>query len=197
MTRLALILLVLLASCGVIGKAAAPLDAYTLRPLPMSAGAPSGRHLVVELPTASGALATDRILIKPNPLQAQYLPKGRWVDPAPQLMQTLLVGSLQNANAFRLVGRDGAGLVPDYVLLVEMTAFQAEVQPPGPSGPLVRVALTLTLLREADRTLLATRRFEQTSFAANAQTQNVVVAFDVATQLVLAEAVAWTRSTAR
>ena len=197
MTRLALILLALLASCGVIGKAAAPLDAYTLQPLPMAASVPSAQHLVVELPTASGALATDRILIKPNPLQAQYLPKGRWVDPAPQLIQTLLVGSLQNASGFRLVGRDGAGLVPDYVLLVELTAFQAEAQPPGASGPLVRVGLTLTLLREADRTLLATRHFDQTTFAANTQTQNVVAAFDAATRLVLAEAVAWTRSTAR
>ncbi len=197
MTRLALILLALLASCGVIGKAAAPLDAYTLQPLPIAAGAASARHLVVELPTASGALATDRILIKPNPLQAQYLPKGRWVDPAPQLMQTLLVGSLQNASGFRLVGRDGAGLVPDYVLLVELTAFQAEIPLPDQAEPLIRIGLTLTLLREADRTLLATRRFEQTSLAANTQTQTVVAAFDAATQLVLGEAVAWVRSTAR
>jgi len=197
MTRISLMLLALLASCGVIGKAAAPLDAYTLQPLPMASGARSARHLVVELPTASGALTTDRILIKPNPLQAQYLPKGRWVDPAPQLIQTLLVESLQNAGDFRLVGRDGAGLVPDYVLLVELSAFEAEAQPRGMGGPLVRVGLTLTLLREEDATLLATRRFDQTILATNAQPPKVVAAFDAATRLVLADAVAWTRSTAR
>ena len=102
--------LALMAGCGAISKASAPLDAYTLSPLPVSTPArATSRHLVVELPTSSGALATDRILIKPNPLQAQYLPKGQWVEPAPMLLQNLLVASLQNSGAFRLVGRDGAG----------------------------------------------------------------------------------------
>ncbi len=192
MTKLPLLFVMLLASCGAIGKASAPLDAYTLQPLPVAQGHASSRHLVVERPSSSGELDTDRILIKPTPLQAEYLPKGSWVDPAPDLIQTLLVASLQNAGSFRRVGRDGAGLVPDYVLLVEINAFQAEAPDPVTHQTLVRVGLTLTLLREGDRSLLATRRFDQTAIAASADALAVVGAFDAATRLVLADAVPWT-----
>ena len=197
MTRFPLLIAVtLLAGCGAFGKASSPLDAYTLSPLPVTSGAASSRHLVVELPTASGAVTTDRILIKPNALQAEYLPKGRWVDPAPQLLQTLLVASLQNSGAYRLVGRDGAGLTPDYVLLVEVNAFQAEAPAVKGQAILVRVGLTLSLVREEDQSLIATRRFDQTATAANSDALTLVSAFNAATQQVLAGAVGWVTKTA-
>ena len=190
---LCLAALALLAACGTVSKASAPLDAYTLSPLPVAARArATSRHLVVELPTSSGALATDRILIKPNPLQAEYLPKGRWVDPAPVLLQTLLVASLQNSGGFRLVGRDGAGLTPDYVLLIEVNDFQAEASGPGEIGIPVHVGLTITLVREEDRSLIASHRFDQTTLANSSDTLALVTAFDTATRKVLSDAVAWT-----
>lgn len=184
--------LVLLTGCGIFNKAAAPLDAYTLSPLAGNGAAHgSSRHLVVELPGSSGALATDRILIKPNALQAEYLPKGRWVDAAPVLVQTLLVASLQNSGAFRLVGRDAAGLTPDYTLLTEINDFQAEASVDGAKETPVHVALTMTLVREADGSLIATRRFEQTTMASSSDTLALVSAFDAATHAVLASATAW------
>ena len=182
--------------CSVVSKASAPLDAYTLQPLAVAQGQNGSRHLVVDLPTASGALATDRILIKPNPLQAEYLPKGRWVDPVPQLVQTLLVASLQNAGGFRLVGRDAAGLTPDFVALVEVNAFQAEAPPPGSTATLVRVGLRLSLLSAPDNRLVATRRFDATEVAASTEALPLVTAFDVATRQVLAAAVTWVSKTA-
>lgn len=189
--------LALMAGCGAISKASAPLDAYTLSPLPVSTPArATSRHLVVELPTSSGALATDRILIKPNPLQAQYLPKGQWVEPAPMLLQNLLVASLQNSGAFRLVGRDGAGLTPDYVLLVEVNDFQAEAAASGATETPVHVGLTITLVREQDRNLIASRRFDQTVVAASSDTMALVTAFDTATRQMLTEAVLWTQQKA-
>lgn len=196
MSRLALLFPMLMASCGVVGQASAPLDAYTLQPLPVAQAAASARHLVVELPTASGALTTDRILIKPSALQAQYLPKGRWVDPVPELAQNLLVASLQNSGSFRLVGRDAAGLVPDYVLLVEVNDFEATAPAPGSKEVPVHVGLTLTLLRAGDGRLLATRRLDQTALAASTRPLDVVTAFDAATRLVLADALTWTQRSA-
>ena len=197
MTRISLVMLLVLAGCGAVGKASAPLDAFTLTPLPVAKAASSSRHLVVELPTASGALTTDRILIKPNALQAAYLPKGRWVDPAPELIQTLLVASLQNSGGFRLVGRDGAGLTPDYVVLVELNTFQAEAATPDRVGTPVRVGMTLSVVRESDQSLIATRRFDRTAVSASADTLSVVSAFDAATRQVLTEAVAWVSKTTR
>lgn len=195
MTRLPLLFALALTACSAVGQASAPLDAFTLQPLPLVQGQTGSRHLVVELPTASGALATDRILIKPNPLQAQYLPKGRWVDPVPELMQTVLVTSLQNSGRFRLVGRDGAGMTPDFVALVEVNDFQADA-PPG-SAPIVHVAMTVSLLQVGDHRLLATRRFSAGAQAAGTEALTLVTAFDAATRRVMADAVDWIDKSAR
>lgn len=212
----ALALLMLLSGCGALGavsEATVPLDAYTLQPLPGSGAGGGSLHLVVAAPEASGALATDRILIKPNAYQAQYLPEARWVDAAPVMVQTLLVGSLQNRGGFRLVGRDSAGLTPDYTLLTDLHAFEAEAievapapPPPPQTGPKVfssrpeappepvlraRVSMTLTLLREEDRALVSTRRFTQTAQAAAPGDVALVQAFQTASRAVLSEAASW------
>ncbi|MDT8855434.1 ABC-type transport auxiliary lipoprotein family protein [Paracoccaceae bacterium Fryx2] len=189
-----------LSGCGAlsaVSDASAPLDAYTLAPLPGSGAARGSRHLVIDVPEAGGALATDRILVKPNRLQAQYLPKGRWVDPAPVLLQSLLVASLQSAGGFRLVGRDTAGLVPDYLLLSDLHDFQAEATVPGGPPAMVRIGVTLTMVRDADRSVIATRRFEQTAQAADDESMALVQAFDAAMVRLLSVAVPWVQGAAR
>jgi cholesterol transport system auxiliary component len=197
MTRLlraaALLALLALPGCAALSSlsgAATPLDAYALTPLP-GAGGGGVRHIVVEVPTASGAIATDRILVTPTRLQAAYLPGARWVEPAPVLVQTLLVQSLQASGAFRLVGRDTLGLFPDNTLLTELVAFQAEAGPP--EGPLyvVRVAATLTVVREADATVIATRAFEARAGAASVDPLTIAAAFDAAAGQLLRAAVPW------
>lgn len=183
-----------LAGCAAVSAlsgASTPLDAFALTPLAGPGGGSGARFIVVETPTTSGAIATDRILVKPNRLQAAYLPAARWVDPAPVMIQNLLVQSMQASGAFRLVGRQAAGLFPDYTILTEIGAFQ--VEPGPPEGPLyrVRVALTLTVVREADATLVATRSFEGAGGAPSGAPLDIAVAFDAATGAVLREAVAW------
>lgn len=184
-----------LAGCGALSslaKAGAELDAYTLSPA-VGSGAPvKGRgHLIVELPTSAGALATDRILIKPVPYQAQYLPGGRWIEPAPALIQTLLVASFQNVGGFDLVGRTANGLNPDYTLMTEVMDFQVEPSVPDADQFVVRITLMMTLIRESDRRIVASRRFSTSETAASDDTQVLVSAFDRALQSVLEEIVGW------
>jgi cholesterol transport system auxiliary component len=185
--------LTLLAGCGALSslsKASEELDAYTLSPARGSGTPAEGRgHLIVELPSAAGALATDRILIKPLPYQAQYLPDGRWTEPAPDLLQTLIVASFQNLGGFRLVGRTANGLNPDYTLMTEIQDFQAE---PAGQDHLVRINIMATLIRESDRSIVASRRFSATETVGSDETQTVVEGFDRALQKVLPDLVAWT-----
>lgn len=188
-----------LASCGALSAASTasdPLDTYTLSPLSPGEQRQGGRgHIVVELPTAGGALATDRILIRPTTLQAQYLSDGRWSDPAPALVQTLLVGSLLNRADFRLVSRVGAGLLPDYTAMTEIQAFEAALIPsatdPGTETAQVHITLHMTLIRESDRAILATRRITASLPATSDSTLAIVAGFDAAMQVVLAETVTW------
>lgn len=198
------LILALLSGCGAlsaVSDASARMDAYTLSPATRTegdAGAATGsRHLVVELPTSAGALATDRILIKPIPIQAQYLSDGRWTEPAPSLMQTLLVASFQNLGGYRLVGRTGAGLQPDYTLMTELLAFHAEPLGPSSTPLIIRIETMMTLIRESDRRILASRRFAATTIVATDDTRAVVGGFDNAMQTLLRDVVIWARAQAR
>ena len=182
-----------LSGCGAISslsKAGAELDAYTLSPASGSGTPARGRgHLIVELPSSAGALATDRILIKPVRYQAQYLPEGRWIEPAPALLQTLLVASFQNVGGFKLVGRTANGLNPDYTLMTELMDFQVE---PSADQFVVRITMMMTLIRESDRRVVASRRFSASETTASDDTQALVAAFDRALQGLLQEIVGWT-----
>ena len=192
---LMLLAAVLLAGCGALSslsKAGQELDAYTLSPA-RSSDDPAGgsRHLIVELPSSAGALATDRILFKPVPYQAQYLPEGRWSEPAPALLQTLLVASFQNLGGFRLVGRTANGLNPDYTLMTELQDFHAEPLGSDPPQFVVRISLMMTLIRESDRQVAASRRFTATETVGSDDTRALVGAFDRALQGVLRDIVLW------
>lgn len=198
-TAVLLIFISVLPGCSAItslGKAGAELDAYTLSAAIPPKTSTRNLHLVVALPTSAGALATDRILVKPTTLQAQYLPDGRWTDPTPVLMQTLLLASIQNSDGFLLVDRTGAGLMPDYTLMTELKDFQAEPAGSKNAPVLVRVGATMTLIRESDRSVLASRQFNATVTAASDNTLLLVKAFDAALKIVLTEAVEWTNARA-
>lgn len=180
-----------------VSRASEPLDTYTLSPLePADARAGGSRHLVVELPTAGGELSTDRILIKPSPTQAQYLPGARWSEPTPALVQTLLITSFLNRGGFRLVGRVGAGLRPDHTLMTEILAFQAEVTGPDRTSAQVRILMQMTLIRESDRAIAGTRRFAGSTSVTSDSTVALVAAIDAAMQQLLGDAVGWAQTTA-
>lgn len=185
-----------LPGCGAltaVSTASEPLDTYTLSPLAAAPPRTGGSgHLVVELPTSGGELATDRILIKVSTRQAEYLPGARWSEPAPAMMQTLLVNALLDQGGFRLVSRVGAGLMPDFTLMTEILAFQAEL--PGTDAPAqVRVSVQLTLIREADRAIAGARRFESTGSVGSDTTVALIAGLDVAMQSILRDAMTWIR----
>ncbi|TVP69463.1 MAG: ABC transporter [Rhodobacteraceae bacterium] len=196
------LILTLLAGCGAltaVSDASARMDAYTLIPVARIGGdAVMGeRHLIVELPSSAGGLATDRIMIKPRPVQAQYLPDGRWSEPTPALVQTLMVASFQNLGGFRLVGRTAAGLQPDYTLMTDLQDFHAEPSGAATTPLTVRVGVMATLIRESDRQIVSSRRFAATASVASDDTLAVVRGFETATQTLLSDVVVWTRTQAR
>jgi cholesterol transport system auxiliary component len=134
---LAALALSALTGCGgLLGGATTPLEAFDLRaPQVARAARTTGRSLVVEIPGAGGALNTDRIMIRPNPLQAQYLPGVRWTEDAPVLVQTVLLRAFEDTGALRYVGRRPLGGLGDMALVSELTDLQAEVRADGRSSP--------------------------------------------------------------
>jgi cholesterol transport system auxiliary component len=181
----------LLSGCGtLLGGATTPLDAFDLRaPQVASVARATGRSLVVEIPDAGGALDTDRIMIRPNPLQAQYLPGARWTDEAPQMLQTILLRALEDTNALRYVGRRPLGGLGDIALVSELTDLQAEV---GPEDAVVaRMRITARMVRESDSEVLSSRSFQARVPIASTETMDVVQGLNAASDVVIGEMVDW------
>jgi len=196
-SRPALVALVaLLAGCstlGAIGDAASPLDAYELRAPadgPVADAGPRPVDFVVDLPVAGGAINTDRILVRPATTQVQYLPDARWIEPAPEMLQSALVAGLERSGAFRFVGRRPLAAVGDITLVSNLIDFEAALVPGG-EGAVVRVRFTARLVRDEDAAVLRTRTFEASAPAADTATATLVDAFDRATASVLREVLDW------
>lgn len=192
------LILPLVAGCAAVSSldsAARSLDTFEMLPLPPAggSGAVSGRTLYVAVPTASAAIASDRIMVKPNPLQIAFLPGSRWVDELPLHVQSLLVRSLANTGRIGFVTSQTAGPLPDYVLQTDIEAFQAEVTPASDRGGLaVVVRLNLTLSRDVDGRTLARRSFAASAIAANDDPLTVVSAFNTVMTRLLGETASWT-----
>lgn len=180
------------AAISTVTSARERLDGYELRPLPGSgAAAAGGRHIEVETPIASGSLTTDRIMIKPSPLQVEYLAGGRWVDEAPRHVQLILARSLTNTGRFALVSAGSARADADYYLLPDLQALQAELEPDGETVRAV-VRLKLALVDDDGREVVAARTFEGRASASEPTAAAVVPALDRAMVQVLQEVIAWT-----
>jgi len=175
-----------------ISDATRPLEAYELRAPsdPLGVQGSLQRHLVIETPVASGALDTDRIMIRPGPLQTAYLPGARWVDTAPVMMQTILVRSLNDTNALRYVGRRPLSGSADYVLISELTDFQAEQEVEG-DAVTVRFRLTARLVRDADATILGSRTVQSTATVPSTDVTDIVAGLNATTTTALRELTIW------
>ena len=181
------------ASISALTSASERLEIYELQS-PQIAGLGERRgavELVIEEPSASGALNTDRILIRPSPLQAQYLPGVRWADPAPQMLQTLLLRSLTETGAFQSVGRRPIGSIGDFAVLTELTEFGARPLGPEVEQAQAEIRVMIRLVRERDATVIASRSFAATAITNGTEADAIVSGFNRATSDLFAEIVPW------
>lgn len=168
-----------LSGCSAItslNAAAKPMDTYDLRPVTKARkGGKSSRTLLVALPQATAALATDRIMIKPDAAAITYLPDARWSDELPAVAQSLLIRSISATGRVAYVGAVGAGPVPDKALLVRIDAFDVAVLPDGTFKATVN--LDLTLINDRDQSVDASRKFAQSAAISNDTPAAIVAAF--------------------
>lgn len=173
-----------------LNDAAMPLDTYELQPLNLAPGTRrTSRTLLVLEPAAPATIATDRMLIKPDPLSVTYLPGVRWSDGVPPMVQSILIRSLAASGGFGFVGAQGSGPVPDFVLLTRIDAFGVNVLPDRTFE--AQLAWELTVLRDRDQRVLGSRIFAEKRPIASDQAADISVAFQQLMNLILPDAVAW------
>ena len=196
---LAALALFALSGCSAVGalnQASAPLDVYELRAteaLPAARGGPQGIDFIVEEPTASGVINTDRILVRPSSAQVQYLPDARWSEAAPAMIRSALVESFERVGAFRFVGRQPLGLSGDLALVSNLTEFHVDVIPDGDTGT-VRMTLVARLVREDDAQIVASRTFSRAVAVPDTSTPTIITAYEAAFRSLLSELTSWVLS---
>lgn len=193
LTMLALTALTLLPGCAALSALSGgpDLDVYELRPLsdaPRKCGRGRLVELVVEESKARGTLNTERIMIRPNALQTQYLPDAQWGDTAPITLQNLLVRGLGAYDAFTHVGRAPLGTAGDYALISEIEDFNAEV---SGKAAVIKLSVNAQLVREMDATVVARGNFRASSPAASTRTADLIPAFDAAGQQLQGQMTDW------
>lgn len=193
----ALLLLSACAAASTLRSASTPLDTYLLNPLPAPAapGRSGSRIVFVADPTAPAAIAGDRIVIKPEAIRVALIGDGRWVEALPVHLRNVLARSLANTGRFAFVTTSTVGPLPDYTLLTDIDAFQAESLPGDGAPARVVVSMTLTLLRDLDGRLIASHRFTKTAETPATDAHSIVLAFDAANAALLREAIPWASAT--
>jgi cholesterol transport system auxiliary component len=194
---LALAAAALLSGCAAItslNSAAATLDAFELR---APSGLPVARSqqavdLIVEVPSASGAIDTDRVLVRPSATQVAYLPDARWTAPAPVMLQSALVETFLRSNAFRYVGRRPLGVSGDVALVTDLVDFGAVVQG---GGAVVEMTLIARLVREEDATITATRTFTRSVPVPDTRSPTILAGFEAASNALLGDVAGWVLAT--
>ncbi|MEY8117339.1 ABC-type transport auxiliary lipoprotein family protein [Falsihalocynthiibacter sp. BN13B15] len=191
-----LVLLTVVSGCSALtalNDVSTPLDVYELR-APVDIQATTRRQLprdvIIELPATSGALATDRIMIRPNALQAQYLPEVRWSDATPVMVQTLMLRSVEATGAVRYVGRQPLASHGDFAVVTELVDFQAELNADTQTAT-VQLKLIVRVIRESDAKIVASKTFRASAPSASTETQILVEAFNAASTVLFSEFAGW------
>jgi cholesterol transport system auxiliary component len=155
--------------------------AYVLAPAPgaqPAAGAATDVDLSIGRPGMAPGLDTQRIAVLKG-RQLDYYRAARWGGNAVEVVQTLLVDSLEDQRLFRSVTAEQARVAGDYVLDVEVRDFQAEYAAQN-AAPSVHVMIIGRLIRVVDRELVGTVSAEARSQASDNRLSAVVAAFESA-----------------
>jgi ABC-type uncharacterized transport system auxiliary subunit len=184
--RFAAVLLgcVLAAGCtGSLLKSELPVpQTYRLTPLAAesTAAAPFDALLLVGRPVVAPGLDTERIAVLRPDRRLDYFSGSQWGAALPDVVQEAVIESLQNGGRLRGVERDLGSFRPDFVLHIDVRAFQAEYA--GDGAPRAHVDLFATLGRLNDRGSVLSFTASATEDAhANSMTA-VAEAFDKAQQ---------------
>jgi cholesterol transport system auxiliary component len=182
-----------LAGCSVLPS---PTAAQIYRISPSVDDPPNGRtlhkRLVVDIPTASESLDTDRIALIRERTRFDYYANSLWTDRVPLLLQGLLLEAFENDGTIAEVARDANTLTPDYLLATEIREFEARYAGSGEQPPSVAVAWSLSLVKMPGRQMANRMLVTESAPASRNSIDSVVEAFDVAVGKGLERSVVWT-----
>lgn len=145
--------------------------------------------------TFSRASASDQILAITGE-QVAYIGQARWVSPASTLFDEAVAKAFDaNVGPARLVTRGEFGKAA-YTLRLDVRNFEAIYDQGEKAAPQVLIRVRGTITRNADRTVVAERIFEQSQRAGDNRVTAIVAAFDSGVGQFTSELVGWANGVA-
>jgi len=157
---------------------------YVIAPLPAASSptrsAASQVDIAIGRPDVAPGLDTPRIAVLRG-RQLDYYRGVQWGGNTLEVVQSLLVNSLQDQKLFRSVTSEQARVAGAYMLDSEVRDFQAEYAGTT-AAPTVRVTIVGRLIRIADRALVDTVPATATRIATDNRMTEIAAAFEAAAQ---------------
>ena len=159
-------------------------SAYVIAPAPAGSvtGAPVTRvDVSIGRPDFAPGLDTDRIAVLKG-RHLDYYRGVRWGGRTVEVVQSMLVSTINDQQLFRSVTAEQARVANDYMLDVEVRHFEAD-QAKG-TTPEAHVMIIGRLIRVVDRKLVTTVNSEARAAASEDRMAAVAAAFESASQKV-------------
>lgn len=150
-------------------------------------------QLVIDRPLSDPALDSPRIAVRPRANELQSYAGARWTAAAPDIVETALLQRFQDSGRIVAVGRARDALRADYVLQLDLRAFESAYAGEG-GAPQAHIALYATVLDAGSRNVIAGRLFVRDSAASDEAVPAIVDAFGVALSALSTELMEWTLS---
>lgn len=157
---------------------------YVIAPAPagsLSGATATQADLSIGRPDFAPGLDTDRIAVLKG-RQLDYYRGARWGGRTVEVVQTMLVSSLNDQKLFRSVTAEQARVAGDYMLDIEVRHFEADYG--AGAVPQAHVMFIGRLIRIVDRELVETVSSEARVPAAAERMTSVAEAFESAAQKV-------------
>lgn len=180
---------VMVAGCALLAPPEPPSDTFDLA-APTRFAEPVGSssaQLAVTEPTTVGALDSERILVRPSPLEVTYLARSRWSDRVSRLVQRRLIDAFQNSEGISSVGLPGGAVANDVGLVTDLRTFHVDA-----AAGVAEIEIMARLVAERDGRVIASRRIEADSAVSGDGAADMAAALNAAFAEAAQEIVTWT-----
>jgi cholesterol transport system auxiliary component len=151
------------------------------------AAKPTPWQLLVYEPTATSALDTSRLMVRPKADQVSYYKGIAWSDRLPRLVQTRMIETFQNSGAVKAVSPSSG----QYALATELRAFQIDVT----SGrAAAEIDIFAKLINTSNGRVVATKGFSSRVAAKTDAPGDAIAALNQAFTEVLQDTTTWVAS---
>lgn len=140
--------------------------------------------ILVNQPRANAIYNSQRMIYIPACYQIQYFAQNRWADMPTQMLQSLLINSLQHTGYFQAIINTPSTTYYDWVLNTQLLSFQQEFIT-VPSR--FRIAMRAQLIDARSRHVIATQDFVVVQTAAHDDPYGGALAANLAAQEILRE----------